>query len=683
MRTLIDAPEPDRAFASVHDHTWHIEVTANRDRVEQLYRCPELRLLGRNIVVRTNPTLESPFRVPNASTIELRANAAVSAEALRVYLRHALEIALWHRISRSNPDPALQIASAALASITALRYLDCLPVGDRDAAIAADPGWFSSLEVMFGFRREPPGNVGAAAEFIAQRIDRLLPVQGAPVFEAISAGLIAKSAAVIEQLLPLAAPTEQLLAWGGDGRLAVDPRSRLNKYGCSTVPRPTALTFSSCTASSTSELGYRSAEIARAWLIEETVRKGSYHDACATLMDQTRQEVANVVGLDAGRDAEIVLAASATDCELFALYVALASHTRELLTIVIGPDEIGSGSLPAASGYHFDTVTPLKKAVEVGKPVEGLPVWRVRVETISLRDDSGAVIALSEIDATVERLARAAVAAGSYVLLHVVDGSKTGLSAPSLTCVKRLQQELGDRLIVLVDAAQTRRRLGKLKAYVCDGSIVMISGSKFFTGAPFSGALIVPPRHFATLETVRQMPDGFGAYLSSLEVPTRWTTVRAGLPQTPNLGLLMRWRTALAEMQAFQEVGEDLKNAWYSEFREAVVQACGKYHLPLVDSPVGERTLDTTHAWDRWPTIFTFFVWIASGHGQRTLGTYEQASQIYLALNRDVSGELPTCLVSLSTLRSGAMRRRASCRSFEISTARYTRSPCLRTIGPT
>jgi hypothetical protein len=217
----------------------------------------------------------------------------------------------------------------------------------------------------------------------------------------------------------------------------------------------------------------------------------------------------------------------------------------------------------------------------------------------------------------------------------------TGLSAPSLQCVRRLQQELGNQLIVLVDAAQTRSRLTKIKDYVTHGAIVMISGSKFFTGSPFSGALLVPPRYFATLDTVRQVPDGFGAYLSSLEVPTRWRTLRAALPETPNLGLFMRWRTALAEMRAFQEVAENLKNTWYREFREAVVAACERYHLQLVDSPVGQRMPDPTDAWDTQPTIFTFLVRIGRDDGSRPLATYEQASQIYVALNRDVSEDLP------------------------------------------
>ena len=642
MRTpVIDRLDLIQAFASVHEQSWRIDVGGDRECVLQVCQRPELQLLARDMIVRTNPHLEQPFHVPTASLIELSSRASQSPEALRVYMRHALEIALWHRITGPHRTAAQEIAAAALASVTAIRYLDSLSISDRDAAIASDAEWFTSLDCIFTVRRERHDDIVLAPDLLAQCVDRLLPLQRAEHSVPFDTRLCEESLALIELLLPLAAPTERLLAYGGDGRLAVDPRSRLNKYGCSTVPRPNAVTFSSCTASSTSEIAYRSAELARAALIEATLRSGSYRDACGAFMDHTRQDVGDVLGIEVCDGAELVLAASGTDCELFALYAALAGHARDLLSIVIGPDEIGSGSLPAASGCHFDAVAPLTRTVDIGKPVEGLPVGRVRIETLPLRDEEGEVIPLAELDARVTQLARAAVAQGASALVHVVDGSKTGLRAPSLACVRSLQRELGDRVIVLIDAAQTRRRLAMLMECVADGAMVMISGSKFFTGSPFSGALIVPARYGAALENVEDVPKGFGAYISRLEVPARWSGLRGALPETPNLGLLLRWRTAIAEMHAFQQVPEHLKNAWYADFREAVIQGCNAYGLALVEAPVGERALHPDDAWDAWPTIFTFLVEIAGADGQHTFADYDQASQIYLALNRDLSADLP------------------------------------------
>ena len=54
----------------------------------------------------------------------------------------------------------------------------------------------------------------------------------------------------------LLGPTEWLMEQGGDARLATDPFTGLNGYGCSHRPRPWAVTFASSTASSSSERGY-------------------------------------------------------------------------------------------------------------------------------------------------------------------------------------------------------------------------------------------------------------------------------------------------------------------------------------------------------------------------------------------------------------------------------------------
>jgi len=642
MRQGIDAPESDdlTALASVLERHWRV-VGADRDRVEQVCVRPELHLLASGVTIRTNVSLDRPFRVPSAAVIELAPDATRSSPALRVYLRHALEIALWHRVTGPLRTPAQEIAAAALASTTTLRYLDTLSIADRDIARATNPTWFGFLESLFSARREREGEVRLAPRLL-EHCAGLLPLQAAALAGADDPLLQAEAAGLIEALLPLASPTERLLAWGGDGRLAVNPQSRLNKYGCGTVPRPAAVTFSSCTASSTSEISFRSSEVTRERLIEAVLRSGSYPDACGTLMERTRREVSEIFGFDRLDGAEIVLAASGTDCELFALYVALAGHTRDLLSIIMGPDEIGSGSLPAASGCHFDAVAPLNRTVPLGSPVEGLAVGRLRVETLPLRDEAGAPVALGELDERVASLARTAVAQGANVLVHVVDSSKTGLRAPSLACVANLQRELGDRVTVLIDAAQMRTRAGQLRECAAAGAMVMISGSKFVTGSPFSGALIVPSRHAAVLDGVDSVPPGFGAYISRLEVPARWDRLRAGLPETPNIGLLLRWRAALAEMQAFAQVPEGLQNRWYRDFRIAVTQGLQAYRLNAVEAPVGDRTQgDAWEDWDKSPSIFTFFLPWEDAHGRPALMDYEQACQVHMALNRDVSAALP------------------------------------------
>ena len=112
----------------------------------------------------------------------------------------------------------------------------------------------------------------------------------------------------------------------------------------------------------------------------------------------------------------------------------------------------------------------------VGTPVEGLAVDRLRVETLPLRDRWGTPVPIAEVDRAVSRIAHDAVSRRARVLVHLVDSSKTGMRAPSMGAVRRLQDELGDELTVLIDAAQMRTRAERLLECVAAGAMVMISG---------------------------------------------------------------------------------------------------------------------------------------------------------------------------------------------------------------
>jgi hypothetical protein len=48
--------------------------------------------------------------------------------------------------------------------------------------------------------------------------------------------------------------------------------------------------------------------------------------------------------------------------------------------------------------------------------------------------------------------------------------------------------------IVVVDACQGRFRDSMLNKLIEDESIVLITGSKFYRGPPFSGAVVVPAK---------------------------------------------------------------------------------------------------------------------------------------------------------------------------------------------
>ena len=149
---------------------------------------------------------------------------------LGFFLRHALE-ASW----LAPPWRGRSVAELAAARVSA-QFIEAEAEALSPADRAALPGW---VPVM-------------AAEV-------------APAAEAIAAHFHAGSAeiALVRSVWSLLGTAEALMETGGDIRLARDPLSALNGYGCSHRPRPWAVTFASSTASSSSERGYVAADRAR------------------------------------------------------------------------------------------------------------------------------------------------------------------------------------------------------------------------------------------------------------------------------------------------------------------------------------------------------------------------------------------------------------------------------------
>ena len=73
-----------------------------------------------------------------------------------------------------------------------------------------------------------------------------------------------------------------------------------------------------------------------------------------------------------------------------------------------------------------------------------------------------------------------------------MDHSKLGYQSPSEEMIQNLNTLDNLSLQVIVDAAQLRLDPSDIQNYLNKGYIVSITGSKYFTGPPYSGALIFP-----------------------------------------------------------------------------------------------------------------------------------------------------------------------------------------------
>ncbi|HMP55738.1 MAG TPA: hypothetical protein PKD92_04110, partial [Novosphingobium sp.] len=271
----------------------------------------------------------------------------------------------------------------------------------------------------------------------------------------------------------------QMLAAGGDERIRVQPGTTTNRYGASPYPRAT-LGYAASTANDISQAAFAHLEaFVGAWPCGAALDAATYAERLAAI----RERLAAVWGLQAGTG--IVFAASGTDLEFAALALARALGGRPVTNVLLGADEVGSGCALAASGKHFAKASPVAGPVTPGAPVEGLD--DTGLAAIALRDADGRARSCGEITSEIARIAEPAIAKGRHVLVHAVHGSKTGLVRPSPSGIDALRARFGANLSLVVDACQLRLGAREITQWLDRQAMVMLTGSKFVGGPPFSG----------------------------------------------------------------------------------------------------------------------------------------------------------------------------------------------------
>ncbi len=395
--------------------------------------------------------------------------------------------------------------------------------------------------------------------------------------------------------------TGQLLVEGGDARIALDPYSGANRYGCTPFPDPGMAAYGSTTASAISDPAFRAADRLRDRLA------GTPGGARAALyvreLERMRLELAQLSGAPG---AEIIFAASGTDIHLIAASLVRTIHPVPPLVIMIDGTETGAGVPAAVTCRHFSSRSARGDSVAEGGPVG--PDAALPVATVAIRRADGSPLPSQDIDAAVEKHAMQALARGRRVLLVLNDLSKTGMLVPSPACMAALRTAMPDRIDVLVDACQFRIAASTVRAYLEQGFMVALTGSKFLGGPSFSGALLIPQ---SAADRFRQQSLGraMSAYSARAEWPRNWQGADL-LDQVANPGLLLRWEAALAELRALRAVPETEIRAFLRIFATAIAGRLADDPLfravPVPD--IDRRPLTGTDGWDSIPTIFPFLL---------------------------------------------------------------------------
>uniref|UniRef100_H3GCM1 Orn/DAP/Arg decarboxylase 2 N-terminal domain-containing protein n=1 Tax=Phytophthora ramorum TaxID=164328 RepID=H3GCM1_PHYRM len=468
--------------------------------------------------------------------------------------------------------------------------------------------------------------------------------------------------------LPFAEQTESLLVRGSDDRSTLCPLTKTNSYNASTIPFATDVARGSCTCSSITLEAFERCERLRQELLLNSLSINPNAQSSSALfntkMRAVRTRVAACLGVsDLVRtdQVRVLLSPSGTDAELLATVAGLARlysglGEEENLPGGVGPEqckvtsiitaggEIGRGSNSASGGKHFSNLTPCGEAGTAGDPLRKFPVDLVDVVTMPARDDEGKI---NRIDGDVkdmvhERLDRG----GGVVMLHVVVGAKTGYACPSMPVVDSLAAQYPNRLLVVVDACQMRVDRSLYREWAAKGYVVITTGSKFFGGSPFCGAVLMPIRCVFEMESAAverhselAVPLGLEDYFSKYDMPEGMHHIRKRLGTNMNVGLLLRWETALVNMEPFCRISpRDIAaicKLYMNTCRTKMQSAWG--HMVELLTPLEPTENDGSSTVTPMDTIVSFKVRDEYG----TFLDMVALKALHTLLSKDVSGALP------------------------------------------
>ncbi|MGO4156820.1 hypothetical protein [Cupriavidus sp. YAF13] len=442
--------------------------------------------------------------------------------------------------------------------------------------------------------------------------------------------------------------TADLLVSGGDHRIALDPATGRNKYGCQPLASTGLVPFGSSTSSGISPAAFAVVDALRNRLAAALPHQSAAELYCREL-ERLRGELLALCGIGDALGTGLVFSASGTDVHLLAARVAArvaangagsdagnAGNAGNVggggipgrpLVILAGEAESGSGVAAALAGRHFSTYNALGRTTIPGESLN--QACASDVLDVPIRNADGSLRDANVVDAQIDALVSQAVQDGRQVLLVLIDVSKTGCIAPSIACVTALHRRWPSAVQVLVDACQFRIEPGTLQAYLRNGCMVALTGSKFVTGPSFSGALLLPAAIGKTLRE-RGVPAELRLYSAREEWPQGWASAQA-LGSYANFGLLLRWQAAIHELREFLAVPAEQAVGILRRFASAIQQRLGSDPaFAALAVPALDRTaLNTPSHWDEIQTIHPFLLYRCQPGGGRAALSREETAAIF------------------------------------------------------
>lgn len=527
-----------------------------------------------------------------------------------IYIRYGLEWQIWYKSQLSHKkDP--RICDTAACQVTA-KFYDTLSLADKKALIDLPKDFFGIFK-KFKTGHDTPVLTAADYKVLGEMHHLKYP----------SSTLDKEDLKIVRYL---AFPLEYLLMSGGDKRLQIDRKQLLNKYGCTPFPRPKAFTFASSTATSISNIAFSQTEGKREKLIEDCFQNG-FEKSIKNFSEGIKSSLKKA--LDLPDNLSVILGPSGTDISLLFAGLCQSLFDKPLVHILVASDETGSGVPAALEGKHFSDRTSQGMKAKKGERIEGFEP--VELYPISLRDSNGSLKSANSIDQEVIAVFKQFLMEGKQPILHVMNQSKLGYMAPSTACLSQLEEEFESDFFALIDNSQMRMGRYELGNYLHHNYAMTITGSKFFTGPPFCGALLLPESRESWLaSSPGDLPSGLKDYAYKNDFPTQWNSVQK-LKQGSNLGTLMRWSAAIVEQDRYFETPVLLRTLGTEMFCTHVQTSIEQADFldSLIDLKEDATKVNPT-ASNR--SIFPFFI----KHHNRTL-KLEETRNIYHLLNQKLT----------------------------------------------
>lgn len=564
-----------------------------------------------NIDIITSTSMPTIFKiVPNKSIIIGSSFLNKPILAL-VYLRYGIEWQLWYK-ALNNEKKDIILCDIAALEVTRIFY-NLLPKDDKEK--------LENLDYVLINLIKNGSYLNTESSLMNEELQSFHGLQNS------NTEIKESWKPIIENL---AKPTEYMLMSGGDLRLNIDEIHLLNKYGCRPFPRPDAFTFASSTASSVSNFAFDKTDKVRSILIRNSLKNG-FKNTTIEFSELLKNNLRKIFKLN--EECEIIFSPSGTDSSLQIAAITQIISEKDITHILVASDETGSGVAAALKGCHFENTTALNYPTKKDTEIEGFR--EVDLIQIPFRDLNGALKSSDQLDKEVFDAIVRTKNLGRHIVLHTMDQSKLGYQSPSDAFIKKLNKLEDLSIQIIVDGSQLRLDPKDIQNYLNKGYIVTITGSKFFTGPPYCGALILPQRVNKLIHSVKNtLPKGLTQYYNSSDWPTSWFCSNE-LSDGYNYGSYMRWNAAVVEMDRYYKTPILYRNMGIEMFCNFVDDSIKE--ATFLQPIYGDETKTKSYSSKEFGirnirTIFPFFIF-----KDNKVLTVDKVKKLYTLLNSDLS----------------------------------------------